>query len=276
MSFQFVQDHRDYLRREFQARAQRRPLYSQRAFARDIGLSPSSLTDFLKGRMRLSTGRIAQVGDTLKLNSEQKQHWIDLMDAKFSRSIETRKISQVRARNRLQAQNESISLDHFKMVSEWFHMAYLELIDMNAAKYSDVKVAAAALGLPVRTLRVAVKRLEKQGLLRKSAEGLYSTDPSTLFGDGDPSFALRQFHIQILKKAIQSLEVHDRKDQRYNSSAIVALPRAEVDRILSDVRALDVTFLDPYLVRSKDQTKDSLFCFNINFFDLMTTKESAK
>lgn len=271
MAYLFVQDHRDYLKREFTARAQRRPLYSQRAFARDIGLSPSSLTDFLKGRMRLSVGRISQVSDTLKLNAEQKQHWVDLMEARFSRSPELKKLSQVRARGRIQAQSHSMTLDNFKILSEWFHLAYLELIEMNASKYSDVKVAAAALGIPVRTLRIGVKRLESAGFLRKTAKGIFNVDPSTQLGDGNPSEAIRQYHMQILKKAVASLEEHG-ADQRYNSSTIVALPRSEVERILTDVRALDVTFLEPYLVRSQPEAKESLFCLNINFFDLMTKK----
>lgn len=271
MSFQFVDDHRDYLKREFQARSQRRPLYSQRAFARDMGLSPSTLTDYFKDRMRLSPARISQVGDFLKLSSEQKQHWVDLVEVKFSRRPEVKNLSLVRVRGRLQAQRHSISLDHFKVISEWFHLAYLELVDMDAVKYSNVKTAATALGLPVKTLRVAVKRLEKTGFIRKNTDGVFSVDPTTQLGDGAPSEAIRSYHMQLLKKAMASLEEHG-KEQRYNSSMVVALPRAEADRILTDLRTLDMNFMEPYLVRAAEEKKDSLFCLNINFFDLMEKK----
>lgn len=271
MAFQFVTDHRDYLKKELQARTQRRPLYSQRAFARDIGLSPSSVSDYFKGRMRLSTGRISQISKSINLTAEQKQHWIDLVESKFSKSPELKKVSQLRVKARIQAQSHSISVDHFKVISEWFHLAFLELIDMDAKKYSDMKVAAAALGIPLKTLKVGVKRLQEMEFLKLSAEGFYSVDASTQLGDLIPSEAVRQYHSQILKKATQALETQD-MSRRFNSSTIVALPKYEVDKIMEDLKSLAIRFLDPYLMQAQTTEMDSLYCLSIQFFDLINNK----
>lgn len=48
------------------------------ALWRDLDLSPSTLTDFLKGRLALSSGRISQISKKMGLTEEEKQHWIDL------------------------------------------------------------------------------------------------------------------------------------------------------------------------------------------------------
>lgn len=271
MSFQFEADHREYLRKEFRQRLERRPLYSQRAFARDLGLSPSSLGDYFKERIRLSPGRVAQIAKKLGLTSEQRQHWVDLLDERFAKKEEDRKIAQVRVKSRLQAQNHSISVDQFKVISEWFHLAYLELVDMDEVKYSDVKVAAASLGLPVKTLKIAIKRLQEVGFLRTNEQGHFEVDPSTRLGDHIPSEAIRQYHSEILKRADQALETQD-MTRRFSSSTVIALPKEDVNKILSELKSLAIQFLDPYTVTNERKKKDSLYCLSVQFFDLLSEK----
>ena len=273
MTFQYVSEHREYLQREYLARARRRPLYSQRAFARDIGLSPSALTDYFKGRIRLSSGRIALVGKTIGLTSEQRQHWVDLLDMKYSKTTEVKKLSELRVKARIQSQSHSISVDQFKVISEWFHMAYLELIQLNAAKYSDIKAAALALDIPVRALRVAVKRLEAVKLLAKDESGNFVVKAWTVLGDSIPSLAVRQFHAQMLKKAVTALEEQP-MDRRFVSTTMVALPKVEVERILENIKTLAVRYLEPYS-QAPAADKDSLYCLSLQFYDLLSRKETS-
>jgi uncharacterized protein (TIGR02147 family) len=272
MSFQYVTEHREYLRKELNQRIQRRPLYSQRAFARDLGLSASSLGDYLKGTMRLSAGRICQISKTIGLTAEQRQHWIDLLDEKFAKSQETRQLAQLRVKARLQAQTHSISVDQFKVISEWFHLAYLELIDMDTQKYSDPKTAAASLGVPVKSLKIAIKRLSDVGFLKKDENGFFQVDPSTRLGDSVPSEAIRQYHTQILKRATQAIETQD-MSRRFNSSTIIALPKKDVEKILAELQTVALKFLDPYSEPST--SKDSLYCLSLQFFDLLSASKGT-
>jgi uncharacterized protein (TIGR02147 family) len=273
MSFQFVTDHRDYLKQALRHRVERRPLYSQRAFARDLGLSPSSLGDYLKGNMRLSPARVMQVSKKIGLTAEQTQHWIDLLEEKFSKTVEKKNIAQLRVKSRLQAQNHSLSVDQFKVISEWFHFAFLELIDMNRKKYSDTKTAAAALGLPVKTLKVAIKRLLDLGFLSVDDDGYFSVDPSTRLGDSIPSEAIRQYHSEILKKASKAIDTQD-MSRRFNSSTIVALPKKDVERIMIDLKTLAVQYLNPYA--ANEGQRDSLYCLSLQFFDLLHSSGEKK
>lgn len=270
MAFQFESDHRAYLQKEFRQRMERRPLYSQRAFARDLGLSPSSLGDYFREKIRLSPGRISQIAKKIGLSAEQKQHWIDLVEEKFARSLDVRAVASLRVKSRLQAQNHSLTLDQFKVVSEWFHFAYLELLDMDSVKYSDLKVAATALGIPLKTLKVAVTRLEKVGLVKKNDSKIYQVDPSTRVGDELPSEAIRQYHSQLLKKAMVALENQD-MSRRFSSSTMIALPTEQVPRILENLRSLALQFLDPY-VQNIAHSKEELYCLSIQFFDLLEKK----
>lgn len=267
---QYVQDHRDYLRQEYAMRLQRRPLYSQRAFARDLGVSSSTLTDYLKGRLRFSSGRVLQLGKIIGLSPEQKKHWIDLLETTFAKSSEVRQISSLRVQARLQAQHHSLSMDEFKVISEWFHFAYLELIEMDSLKYSDPKTAASALGIPLKSLKVAIKRLLALQLLKKKDDKTYQVEPSTQVGDQAPSEVIRHFHAQILKKALRALETHH-WDRRFNSSTIVALPSSEVPKVIENLKNMAFQILNPYQIRNVPQ--EELYCLGLQFFDLLEQRK---
>lgn len=187
MNFEFVSEHREYLKRELESRRYRRPLYSQRAFARDLEISPSSLTDYFKGRIRLSPGRVLQLSKKIGLTVEQRQHWVDLINMKYAKSQELQKVSELRVSSRIQSQQHSISVDQFKVIADWYHLAYLQLIMMNTEKYSNLHAGATALGVSVRTLRIAIKRLESLKLLWKESTGFYATPSTIKLGDSIPS-----------------------------------------------------------------------------------------
>lgn len=96
-------------------------MYSQRAFARDLNLAASSLTDFLKDRIRFTEDRVAVIGKKLGLSNEQMIHWSDLMDLQFTQNPEKKSLAKVRVKARLKATRNSISNDEFQVVSEWFY-----------------------------------------------------------------------------------------------------------------------------------------------------------
>lgn len=267
----YVNDHRDYLKHEFAARIRRRPLYSQRAFARDLGLSSSTLTDYLKGRMRLSSGRVVQLGKSLGLSAEQKQHWIDLLESRFAKNGTDRNLSELRVKARLQAQNHSISLDEFKVISDWYHFGYLELLTLDNKKYSDVKKAASALGIPLKTMEQAVKRLKTLQFIRVDDKGIFQVDPSTQVGDQIPSEAIRRYHEQLMSKAQEALKTQP-MDQRFNSSTVFALPQSQVPLIMERLKSLAFELLDPYL--TTQQKNDALYGLNFQFFNVLNEGKS--
>ena len=55
-------DASSYLQEELALRKARRPQYSLRAFARDLGMSPSALSEFLAGQQGMSKDRAVGIG----------------------------------------------------------------------------------------------------------------------------------------------------------------------------------------------------------------------
>jgi len=276
MSYLFTNDHREYIKRELTARVRRRPLYSQRAFARDLGVAPSTLTDFLKGRIGFSSGRISQISKQLGLSVEQREHWTDLVDGKFSRDADRRKASLLRVKARLEAEKSSITLEEFKTMSEWHHYAFIELIEQNNLKYSDLKVAANALQIPLKVMKESVQRLIQVQLLRETEGGLYQVvDVRRNVGNQLPSEGIRSFHQQILEKAMTALETQG-MDRRFNSSTLVGLPKSKIPVIIEELQSMAFKILEPHMQNANAEPDEELYCLGIQFFDLLKHPEGKR
>lgn len=276
MNVQFVDDHREYILREMTRRAHRRPFYSQRAMARDLKLAPSTLTDFLKGRIALSPGRVSQLSKILGLSQEQGQHWKDLIALHFSKNLEIKNTAAIRIRSRIESEKNSLTIDQFKTISEWQHLAVLELIDMNSAKYSDITTAAKELGCTLSEMKVIFQRLEDQKLLKKDeSSGFYTVPPSTHTGNSVPNEAMRKFHRDMLMKAYASIEGQS-MESRFVTTAMVGLTSDQVQRIKESLQHLPTKIFDPYLAEKNQQPKDQLYCFTLQFFNLLQPSKGNK
>ena len=68
---------RSYLKKEFKTKSELNSAYSQRAFARDLGLSPTTLNDFLLGKRDLCLKNIDKVFKYLGKKSSVFCSWCD-------------------------------------------------------------------------------------------------------------------------------------------------------------------------------------------------------
>jgi transcriptional regulator with XRE-family HTH domain len=84
-------DYRDYLRQEYLRRRATVPGYSLRAYARDLGLSPSHLCEILNGGQNLSPARARLIAARLSLSPAAERRFSALVD------VAGRKAALVRA-----------------------------------------------------------------------------------------------------------------------------------------------------------------------------------
>ena len=208
------------------------------------------------------------------MSAEQKEHWADLVESKFCRDQEKRKISLVRVKARLEADKNAVSVEEFKTISEWQHCAYLELIGMDN-KYADLKLAAQALKVPLKVMRDSVERLVDLKLLRATANGSYEVSARANFGSQAPSEGIRFFHQQVLEKAMVALETQG-MDRRYNSSAFVTLAKSKIPVIIEELQSMVFKILEPHIQSANGEKEEELYCLSLQFFDLLKKSEEKK
>jgi uncharacterized protein (TIGR02147 family) len=146
-------DFRSYLQQELIRRCDRNPNYSLRSFAKTLDISSSALSGILSGKRPLTEKMTVRLAAALSLPVEA----IETFRESHRRSAEESSVQQ-------------LTLDAFACISEWYHLAILELIRTRTFQ-PDAAYVARALGLNRAQVNTAVERLQRVGLLRIEADG---------------------------------------------------------------------------------------------------------
>lgn len=256
-------DARQYLKAELELRQQRRPQYSLRAFARDLSMSPSTLSDFLHGKLGLSKERVRFIGQKLNLSNDQQDHFCDLLEVRFARKPEDRKAAKWRVASRIKSQSSHLPLESLQIVADWYHMAILELLEIDP-KFQDPSELAKHLRIPTNRIKHAIERLIKVGLLEQREEQLIVKESATVAGDEMPSSAIRQMHLQVLALTERALEEQTFPD-RDDLSVFFTIRKKDYPDLQRELRRVILDTLQKF--SAKDE-KDSLYCFNSHLFSI--------
>ncbi len=237
-----------YLRAEYAKRRSRRPAYSLRAFARDLELGVSTLSEFLRGKGGMSYERALFISKKLDLSPEQMEHFCDLVQIRGQETVE-----QIAARRRIERRlshpEGSLSLDQFASVANWYHLAILELIDLSPI-YQNASVLAETLFLEISEVEEAIDRLVRLSLLVKTPEGrLNRASAQTVVGQDVPSQAIRTFHRQMIEQGMQTLETVP-IDQRKFQSIVFSIRMADCKEFSSELEKLTMQLVDKFHQRS--------------------------
>lgn len=255
-------DAKECVKFEYELRKARRPAYSLRAFARDLEVSPSSLTDFLKGRVGMSKERIDDIADRLNWSLSKKDHFYDLVVSQHSGDQGEKIAAQTRVKARLKEGAGDRSLDAFRTMSEWHHLVILEICEMN----DHVTPAAVAkdLGIPQVKVVQAFKRLFRLNLLNETANGPKPTEVNNHFGDDVPSQAVVEFHLEMLdlaEKALRTKEMNERESQ----SMFFSVRKKDIPEMNSEIRRALFSIVNKY-AQKKD--RDSVQALTLQSFSI--------
>lgn len=256
-------DHLDFLKNSFSERCQKNPRYSLRAFARDLGISPPRLSHILNGKKGLSLESALKIAKSLSLTDEETKFFCTSVEAKHSRSKLVREKAEQKFKE-IQSQYKDLNVEHFKIISDWYHFAIMELTLVEDFK-SDSKWIAKTLNISELQVKDAIERLLKMDMIEIDMNsnlritGNFFADPK-----GVPSQGLRHFHKQLLEKATQSLEFQT-LDQRDVSSIVVAIDENDIPWVKQEIKNFR-TRLDKKLSSARKKTK--VYNLGIQFFGL--------
>lgn len=95
-----MHSYRDFMLRELERRQRKNPSYSLRAFARDLEVPSSRLSEILNRKMGLSETRAVALAEKLNLSSSEREFFIDLALAEHARSAVIKEMAQRRVNAR--------------------------------------------------------------------------------------------------------------------------------------------------------------------------------
>lgn len=259
----------EYLEQELDQRKMRSPSYSLRAFARDIGMSPSTLSELLNQKVGLSREKAVQIAKKIRLDEVHQLHFCDLIQSSHARKEADRIEAKVRSKARIRSLQNQMSLDHFKIISDWYHLAILELIDMSPA-YGKPEKLAKALGIALPVVKQALERLVRvEQVIFDEANSFYkAAASSTSIGESVPSDAIKHFHSDLMDRAKEALMTLP-MEQREFQAVIFSLRKEDESEFKKDLKKMFSGLMDKYYHKTN---KDRLFALSSQMFPLMKEK----
>ncbi|WP_413575157.1 hypothetical protein ACLVWU_12805 [Bdellovibrio sp. HCB290] len=117
-----MHNYRDFILRELEKRQKKNPSYSLRAFARDLEMPSSRLSEILNRKMGLSEARAINLAERLNLTQPEKEYFIDLALSEHARSAVMKEMAlrRVKARTEL---IETIDKRDISGLSDGAHIA---------------------------------------------------------------------------------------------------------------------------------------------------------
>jgi uncharacterized protein (TIGR02147 family) len=176
---------------EFAARRKKNPAYSLRAYARDLSVSVTALSDVLALKRDLSKKNLQKISDRLGWGPEK-----------------TAKIfGDLREQTNEVSQNDFFSLeeDSFRLISDWYYFAILALANTPKPS-SSPKWIAEQLGISTQEAKVAIDRLLRLKLIYVESGKLKQRTKTVSVLSSAPSTAIRLFHRENLRLAEKSID----------------------------------------------------------------------
>ncbi|MFY7929389.1 MAG: TIGR02147 family protein [Oligoflexus sp.] len=265
---QSAQDYRHILQKELTTRCEQNPRYSLRAFARDLKLSPSRLSEILNQKQGLSRPAAQKIASILGYDERESLYFCDLVSIRHARSVKEREEAQVRLlKTDYEKEQDSrfqLQLDAFKIISDWYHLGILELMKCKDFRH-DPKWIARRLGIPVIQVELAIERLMRVGLLKFQAGEYVAVQEDGWVPGGVPSASIRKFHKQVLEKAIQAMAVQP-VQERFFATHFLTIDRSDLPEAFEAIKDFQRRFCVQF---QKDEPKELLYCISMQLFKMV-------
>lgn len=241
------------LRSTLDERCKKNPQYSIRAFARASGISHTVLSLVLSGKRKLSKKATAMLADHLNLDPAQRKSLLK----PFSSSDET---------------YQTLALDSFELISDWYHYAILSALELPEAKL-DAKWMAKQIGIKPLQAALAIDRLKRLGLVEESAAGTWKQATAPIKIDNSLSTsATKKFHKQLLERAAESIDRDPISDRDF-SSMTFSMSASQMDFAKKRIQA----FRRELTAELESQgTPETVFNFTIQLYPVTPINKQEK
>lgn len=263
-------DYRRYLQDFYAGRKAENASFSYENFARKAGLkSKGMLHDILTGKRALSKDSLFKVGEAMGLDEKALSYFEDLVAYGQAKTLKEksfffRRLKEQSPRTRIQRVRD----DCYEFYSQWYNNTLRELLPLIRFK-GDFDALGGMLNPPITAsqARKALDLLVRLGLLEKTRSGYVQQERLITSGDNVEEMALRDFHMQNMSLASDSIDKVPRAE-RDHSCLIVAFSKPGFEAVKGEIQA----FRKKILKMSEEDAKPNRV-FHVNFLVFPTTRE---
>lgn len=197
-----------FLEKALKRKKEKNPAYSLRAFAKQLGISPSSLSEILKGQRRVSIKIAERIINQLDLTSIERASILKDFQEKDSHQ------KKIQYRQKLKEKKEFLKMasNQFQLISNWVHLAILSLIKTKNFQY-DTQWIAKRLSTTNKNIEKAIKRLIDLELIQEQNNSLIRTSSLIRIDSKSADQILRKSYINdmdLAKSKLNTTKVYER------------------------------------------------------------------
>lgn len=190
------------------------PHFSQSAFAKKVGIAPSTLSEVLSGKRRVSFEKANEITLRLGLSDEQRDEILSSFSPILKRDGKFRKS------NYQQKVERELTRTQFEVISEWTHYALLALFETKGFK-SCHDFMAKKLGISSSKLLRTLQNLIDVSLVKVNTRGEYEkTVYNITTTDNIKDFTIQKAHLGDLKLIAEKIEL----DVEYRDYSALTFP----------------------------------------------------
>lgn len=185
-----------------------------RAFARDIGVASSYVTNLFKHRTCLPEKIAQRIVKKLDLEEDESKEFLDVVKKDNHHLLEQKKREQQDQKNYVE-----LSGPELEVLRDWTHMQIFTLLECDNFK-SDVGWIAEKLSLNTKVVEECLNRLEKIGLVKPTANGIEKVHQKVTTTRDIPSDVIRSLLTQQISAALKKIETVDIDMRDFSCSTI--------------------------------------------------------
>jgi uncharacterized protein (TIGR02147 family) len=186
-----INNYRQWLYQEFSKRKAKNPALSLRAFSSRLNISPAALSQIISGKRKLTKKSAQKISDKLNLSPLQRRE--------LFKSIHKKNIEE------FEDEYQTLEMDTFKIISDWYHYAILSLSELKGSK-ANMDWISQKLGILKKEAEDAYQRLLKLKIIEEKNGKFKQVSLPLTTRDDVNSSAIRQYLYQYLKKAEEAIE----------------------------------------------------------------------
>jgi uncharacterized protein (TIGR02147 family) len=265
-------DYRQYLSDKYQELRQRKPQYSLRYVGDKIGIDHSSFLKILQGRRHLTRSHVDPLCKLFRLDRQQREYLIALMDFNKARNDSTKRRAFERLSDMELPPMHSVERNQYKFYTKWYYNAVRALLSL-IPKPTSAKELGMLLSPRVteEEAREALDLLEDVRLVKKTNGGRYELcDKYVTTGKHRRSDAIREFQRRYIALAQESFERHP-VELRDISTVTVTVPTHMIDKIRDRIAELRTDIL-----KMATQDADRVYQMNVQLFPLTEDLSARK
>lgn len=255
--------YRSILKEELDFRMNENSSYSLRAYARDLEISPSQLSEILKGKSGLSSKKSILIAHKIGMSKEESLLFKALVEVEHGRSERIVNLAKEFIKNYNHSDSfKSLSLDGFKLISEWYYFGILSTMELDSYDGTSIFISN-HLNLEISLVEDCIKRLLKLDIIDLKNGKFLPTGEMFTTTHNIQSSGLKKFHKGHISKSLKAID-----DVPVELRDITSMTMAIDKEKISDAKIIIKKFRRELCEFLESDRKTDVYNLNIQFIPL--------